>query len=472
MAEICRTADSFIGLTGTLINGYASGLFYLLYRLFPSYMKLDGKEYKSITDFCKEYGVYKETFVTQEDYSVNRRAVTRKTQEQMLPGVSPILYTRFFLQNAVFLSLQDMGKELPEYVEIPCPIPMDNTVETEYIHLENTFRDWMRSVAKKNRWALSAFRNLLTVYPDQPYGQKPLIDRRENVIASPRDIGDIQDLWPKDDWVLKKATEKVRAGENVLIYTNWVRTDTQKKLRDLLKDQGCSTNILPASVAPAKREGWIQKQLDSGMRVLICNPTLVQTGLDLNEFTTIIYFDIAYNLFVFRQSSRRSWRINQKAPRIEVYLPYYTSTIQHRALNLMASKLCAATLIEGFNFSDEGLAAMGQCHDMTSELARELTNGIKTSVEDVAKAFGRMAILHRNSENAEDSHAADTQASKRQTKAAAPLSPLESAALLRARVAGTSEKQRAKPEPQAVKAEPVPETTVNVQLCFADLIPA
>jgi hypothetical protein len=118
----------------------------------------------------------------------------------------------------------------------------------------------------------------------------------------------------------------------------------------------------------------------------------VETGLDLNDFTTLYYYNIAYNLFTLRQSSRRSWRINQKAPRIEVYFTYYEGTMQNRAIHLMASKLAVAGIIEG-NFTDEGLAPMSDCADMTTALARELTAGIKNEVEDLSAVFKKMAIL-------------------------------------------------------------------------------
>ena len=119
---------------------------------------------------------------------------------------------------------------------------------------------------------------------------------------------------------------------------------------------------------------------------------MVETGLDLNDFTTLYYYNIAYNLFTLRQASRRSWRINQKAPRVEVYFTYYEGTMQNRAIRLMASKLAVAGIIEG-NFTDEGLAAMSDCADMTTALARELTAGIKNEVEDLSAVFKKMAIL-------------------------------------------------------------------------------
>lgn len=71
---------------------------------------------------------------------------------------------------------------------------------------------------------------------------------------------------------------------------------------------------------------------------------------------------------------------------------YYADTMQHKALKLMASKLSAATVIEG-GISDEGLAAMSECQDMTSQMAKELAAGIKDSVEDLSATFKRMALI-------------------------------------------------------------------------------
>ena len=108
------------------------------------------------------------------------------------------------------------------------------------------------------------------------------------------------------------------------------------------------------------------------------------TLLDLNAFTTLVFYNIAFNLYIFRQASRRSWRINQTAPKVEVYMFYYKGTMQQRALRLMASKLSAATVIEG-NISDEGLAAMSDCEDLTTQLAKELVDGIKENTETLGK---------------------------------------------------------------------------------------
>ena len=50
--------------------------------------------------------------------------------------------------------------------------------------------------------------------------------------------------------------------------------------------------------------------------------------------------------------------------------------------------------------TDEGLAAMSECEDMTSALARELAEGIRheNAVEDIAASFRKMAVLHPEKE--------------------------------------------------------------------------
>ena len=70
---------------------------------------------------------------------------------------------------------------------------------------------------------------------------------------------------------------------------------------------------------------------------------------------------------------------------------YYKDTMQQKCLKLMASKLAVAGLIEG-NFSEEGLAAMSDVQDMTSQMAKELMLGIRDNVEDIAAAFRKMAF--------------------------------------------------------------------------------
>ena len=394
MAELYDTAKKVVGMTATLINGYSSGIFYLLYRIAPSLMKKDGKDYESPSEFDKEYGVIRTTYTeTEPEYNSNRRTVQSRSSTRLLPGVSPLVYSRFLMESAVFLTLGDMGKDLPEYEEIPIPIKMPAAVEEEYTRVEDILKGVLKNDRKAAKKILSSYLNLLTAYPDQPYGHKPIYHPLDGYpIVEARDTATADSILPKDEAVLEIVERKIAAGEKVLIYTNWTRLDTQQKLLRLCTERGWRTTILPAKIKPDKREDWVDARLSEGLQVMICNPSLVETGLDLNAFTTLIFYDTGYKLFTLRQASRRSWRINQTAPRIEVYMPYYQHTMQHKAVKLMASKLAVAGIIEG-SFSAEGLAAMSECEDMTTMMAKELMLGIKDTVEDVSAMFKRMALL-------------------------------------------------------------------------------
>ena len=145
MAELFGVSKQFVGMTATLINGYSSGIFHLLYRVVPGLMKKDGKSFRRPGDFDAEYGVVEETYETRDaEYNSNRRASRTKTQVRQLPGVSPLVFSRFLLEYTAFLSLSDMGKDLPDYEEIPVPLEMPEEVRDVYKDAENILRQVLK----------------------------------------------------------------------------------------------------------------------------------------------------------------------------------------------------------------------------------------------------------------------------------------------------------------------------------------
>lgn len=308
MAELFGVAKQFVGMTATLINGYSSGIFHLLYRVVPALMKKDGKSYRRPSDFDAEYGVVESTFETTDaEYNSKRRTSRQKTQTRQLPGVSPLVFSRFLLEYTAFLSLSDMGKDLPDYEEIPVPLEMPEAVGSAYKYVETTFLRALKTDRKAAKKLMSAYMNLLTVYPDQPYDHPAIIHPFSGeTLVRPQNAASYADILPKEKKALEIVQAKIAAGERVLIYTSWTRTDSQKKLLDLLNREGIRTDILTPSVSPEKREAWVVKRVRSGLQVLITNPRCVETGLDLNDFTTLIFYSMGYNLFTLRQASRRS----------------------------------------------------------------------------------------------------------------------------------------------------------------------
>jgi hypothetical protein len=140
-------------------------------------------------------------------------------------------------------------------------------------------------------------------------------------------------------------------------------------------------------VDTSKREAWYARQIKEGVQVVISHPKLVETGLDLLDFPTIIFYESGYSLHTLRQASRRSWRIGQRQP-VRVKFLCYEGTMQTACLRLMGKKLLVALTMEG-KFAGEGLQSIDEDDDMLSAMARELVerNGIGQSADAVWKAL-------------------------------------------------------------------------------------
>jgi len=81
--------------------------------------------------------------------------------------------------------------------------------------------------------------------------------------------------------------------------------------------------------------------VDRGVDVLITNPELVKTGLDLYDFPTIAYLQSGYNVYTLQQAARRSWRIGQKQD-VDVRFLGYANSAQMACLKLMAKKIAVS----------------------------------------------------------------------------------------------------------------------------------
>lgn len=163
--------------------------------------------------------------------------------------------------------------------------------------------------------------------------------------------------------------------------------DVTARLERILNAEGIHTAVLRANVDTSKREAWYARQVKQGVQVVIAHPKLVETGLDLLEFPTIIFYESGYSLHTLRQASRRSWRIGQKWP-VRVIFLCYEGTMQTACLRLMGKKLLVALTMEG-KFAGEGLQSIDQDDDMLAAMARELVekNGIGETADAVWKSL-------------------------------------------------------------------------------------
>lgn len=369
---LASIANKVIGLTGTLLNGYADSIFYMLFRTMPSVMLNEGFDINSITKFNQDFGIIKNTRTLAPGINGKVTSYTKK-----LPGVSPLVFTKFLLENAVFVSLSDMLDGLPNYSEYPIGVTMSDTLAENYTEFETKIAKELT----KNKKIIGSVTKTLSAYPDYPYELEPIVNPETNtIVAIPKNIDVSNTILPKEQTLLDIVEEKHNNNEKVLVYYTWTNMiDLDNRLKQILENRGYRVGILRASISAQNREQWVKDHIND-IDVLLCNPSLVETGLDLLDFTTIVFYEIGYNLFTMRQSSRRSWRLGQTRP-ISVYYLYYQNTIQEQALSLMATKLQASMAIEG-KFNEEGLQALSDNEDILTQIANNIVNGIKNTVNE------------------------------------------------------------------------------------------
>ena len=207
------------------------------------------------------------------------------------------------------------------------------------------------------------------------------------MIAEPEDL-DPAFLYAKERRLIEEVNRELDQGRKVQLFAVYTqKRDVTRRLQDLLRKNGIRAEVLTAEVPPEQREAWYERHLLSGMQVCICHPKLVQTGLDLLEFPTILFYETGYSTYVLRQASRRSWRIGQKQP-VRVGFLTYSKTAQESCLRLMGKKLLVSLAMEG-KLQADGLQALNDDDDLLTAMARELVTrqGVGDQAAEVWRAL-------------------------------------------------------------------------------------
>ena len=96
-----------------------------------------------------------------------------------------------------------------------------------------------------------------------------------------------------------------------------------------------------------RREAVIEGEVVKGTNVVISNPELVKTGLDLVFAPTLIFYEITFNLGTMMQAAGRSYRLNQTHTHCKTYYLFCEGTMEQTAVQLMSRKQRAAKLLTG-----------------------------------------------------------------------------------------------------------------------------
>jgi len=393
LGTLASCANRVVGLTGTLLGGYADDLFNILFRLQPQRMIGKGYEWGSAgrSTFAQDYGVL-ET-ITKIEPAENACSDGKTTVTvRRKPGASPLLFGEFLMDTCAFVFLEDISDALPPYEESVVQVPMDAPMAAAYEQLESDMREAL-SAHRGNRSVLSIMLNALLLYPDHPYGLGKLYGfetdesgrRQRFLIAEPRDLPE-QFAYAKERRLVEEIKQELAEGRRCQVFAVYTqKRDVTARLERVLREEGISCAIMRSNIDTAKREAWYERRLKEGLQVFIAHPKLVETGLDLLFAPTIIFYESGYSLHTLRQASRRSWRIGQRQP-VRVKFLCYQGTMQAKCLRLMGKKLLVALAMEG-KFAGEGLQTLDEDDDMLTSMAKELVekNGIGESADAVWK---------------------------------------------------------------------------------------
>jgi len=122
----------------------------------------------------------------------------------------------------------------------------------------------------------------------------------------------------------------------------------------------------------ATRGTWLKYQAKN-FDVLITNVRLVEMGLNLTMFSTAIFGELEWSLYVIWQAMRRLWRPGAPKP-VKVLFPVYEGTLEEQMINLIGAKMRAASLFYG----DEVGSALVEEEDEAS-LLQDL---VRTALSD------------------------------------------------------------------------------------------
>ena len=381
LASSCRRS---ILLTGTLMGGYASDLFHLLWRSDPTRMVSDGYIFRrgslggAEMAFMRQHGVIKDIYTSRsgggDGFTVgdsHRTARGSKVDHRAVkaPGFGPSGIMHYLAPITGFLRLREFGEDiLPSYTEEFIDVEMSEHQKAVYSVLSSELKTALnRALAKGDRTLLGTVLQTTLAWPDCCFRAEIVMHPRGGLIASAPKIFGEMEASPKERAIIDLCLAERRAKRRVIVYTVYSGTrDTTARWRALLEDAGLTTIVLRSSVKPELREDWVLDQVKKGIDVLVCNPDLVKTGLDLLDFPTLIFANTGYSVYTLQQASRRSWRLGQKQP-VKVFFSGYRDTMQEECLKLMQAKITVAQSTAGESPST-GLDILNQ-NDESVEIA-------------------------------------------------------------------------------------------------------
>jgi hypothetical protein len=356
-------------MTGSLSNGYATGMFAILWTISRKFREQFGRE--QLHDFGRTFG-YLRRYVEEVDrssgevvaYGKNSDCIQRRQPKGYAPGILPSLILTHVLPLATVLRMKDLEVELPprrEVVEVIDPGPeLGRRVRALRAALMARIRkDRGTDLAGKlfgqmgEEWS-AADRASLGVgnSPDGVYRIRYPEKVGGEVVATLEPMP-ADEVLPKERRLLEIVKAELAEDRPVLVFAWHSHCGLFQRLARLIeRETGEAPVVLDAEKVPAKkRDAWLKREVVAkGKRVLICNPAAVETGLNsLTRFCTLVWFQPPdCDPRAKRQAEGRVYRIGQARP-VRVHWLLYRGTSQEVLHRLLLLKVAESEAVDGLD---------------------------------------------------------------------------------------------------------------------------
>lgn len=403
--QLTAKSKQVVGLTGTFLGGYASHSFFTLFRMFPSlFIKDLYLGWDDLGKFIEEFGGSEKLYQLidyDEDTGVIKhgRCYGQKERADLSPRLLDVLLPMIVFARLDEMKFIDESASLPKYTEL------SHLVEHDEVFIKPQ-QEYLFELTKASSYELKNFDDRrgfgklkvdALLVPDMPYKNTSITLMTENGETEIRyDAPTTREEYPltnKERKLIELVNKALAEDKKVLVYHDFVNSGLRENLMEILKKHSSTVRVeeLRSNISADKREAYL-KALDCD--VLITNPELVKTGLDLLEYPTIIFYEqsySSYNVFTLRQAAKRAWRIGQTVE-CEVHSIAYAGTMQQKALSLIGSKMNISQGVEGRLSTGDDIASEADDENLQIAMARELLKNEK--IDNAASSSSKTLDLN------------------------------------------------------------------------------
>jgi len=318
--------------TGTAMNGYANSRFKADFMLQPKKMMKYGYRVNDADKFQTDYGVVDKVYALVEKGGKKKREARVPKKR---PGISPLIFPYFMQDNSIFITMDDMVDDMPALEHYYEEVEMDEALKKAHDKLVSE----IKAKASDDKRLFKNTVQLNYSFLDTPTKPKNLMNSDGEVLIKTPVISKYEDK--KALRLMEIVDREINMLDNrMIIYTHYSSDNINGYVSDRLIEAGYKVTVLNPTnnysiscdgsmvkVKSEDREKFIRSEVAKGTNILVTNPELVKTGLNLIAFPTILFYQMGYQHFTNEQAKRRAWRLGQEKT-CKIIQLYYKETIQ------------------------------------------------------------------------------------------------------------------------------------------------